>query len=270
MKLLVITRDPQRGGQVKKTVVADWVRVGRNASSEIFLPDPRIALEQGMIVYRDGLVYLEGESGVASKNTTRKSVRSVRLKPGQPVDIGPYRLETLPAPPGFDGAISVELVRPLEIAPGLANRTSHLTLGSLGLTKRWAAWAAVAAILFIFLAIPAGRVLHLPWARAATELGIGDRLVPTNVGLLDFRSRARKHAQYAGANVNARDIRGMNPVTFPGSTGRWRHVRRGRPQCKRPYPSVHSQGFGACEKPGQTRKYVPLAQNPTAAQPCAV
>lgn len=29
-----------------------------------------------------------------------------------------------------------------------------------------------------------------------------DRLVPTNVGLLDIRSRARKHAQYAGANVN--------------------------------------------------------------------
>src|ERR1700674_4157647 len=151
VKLLVITRDPQRGGQVKKTVVADWVRVGRNASSEIFLPDPRIALEQGMIVYRDGLVYLEGESGVASKNTTRKSVRSVRLKPGQPVDIGPYRLETLPAPPGFDGAISVELVRPLEIAPGLANRTSRLTLGSLGLPKRWAA------------------------SRAVAELGIGDR-----------------------------------------------------------------------------------------------
>lgn len=29
-----------------------------------------------------------------------------------------------------------------------------------------------------------------------------DRLVPTNVGLLDIRNRARKHAQYAGANVN--------------------------------------------------------------------
>lgn len=29
-----------------------------------------------------------------------------------------------------------------------------------------------------------------------------DRPIPTNVGLLDIRSRARKHAQYAGANVN--------------------------------------------------------------------
>jgi predicted CXXCH cytochrome family protein len=176
VKLLLITRDPQRGTQVKKTLSADWVRVGRKAGSEIYLPDPRIALEQGMIVFRDGLVYLEGETGVVTKNTTRKSVRSVRLRFGEPIDIGPYQLESLDPPAGFDGAVSVELVRPLEVAPGLASRTSRLTLGSLGLTKRWAAWGLGLAILVAFLIVPAARVLELPWARAGAALGLGDRM----------------------------------------------------------------------------------------------
>ncbi len=92
MKFLILTRTPRGGGrttQTKKTVTTEWVRVGRNASCEIHLPDPRIALEQGMIVNRNGPVYIEGEAG--SQDITHKSVRGVRLKPGAPVDIGPYR-----------------------------------------------------------------------------------------------------------------------------------------------------------------------------------
>src|ERR1700733_13193198 len=116
MKILIETRTPSAGGGppalTRRTVSADWIRVGRNASCELHLPDPRIALEQGMIVDRNGLVYIEGEAG--SQDITRKSVRSVRLKPGEPIDIGPYRLEGLAAPEGFDGAVAVELARPVE------------------------------------------------------------------------------------------------------------------------------------------------------------
>ena len=107
MKLLIVMRVPARAGghpsQSKRTVVADWVRVGRNASCELHLPDPRIALEQGLIIERNGLVYLEGEGALVTKNTTRRAVRSVRLDPGEPLDIGPYRLEVSPAPEGYDG-----------------------------------------------------------------------------------------------------------------------------------------------------------------------
>ena len=49
--------------QTRKTVSSEWLRVGRNTSCEVHLPDPRVPLEQGMIVYRDGLVYMEGEGG---------------------------------------------------------------------------------------------------------------------------------------------------------------------------------------------------------------
>ena len=138
MRVQLVTRSPQ-GAPVKKTVVADWLRVGRNASCEIHLPDPRVPLEHGMIVNREGLVYLEGESG--NQNITRKSVRAVRLKVGEPLEIGPYRI-TLQAPPqGFDASVLVELVRPLEAADDFVSRNTRLTLGSMGFTKRWASWA---------------------------------------------------------------------------------------------------------------------------------
>jgi predicted CXXCH cytochrome family protein len=174
VKLLVILKTGPRAS-TKKTIDADWVRVGRNASSEIYLADPRIALEQGLIVNRDGLVYLEGEGPAVAKNTTRKAVRSVRLEPGQPLEIGPYRLELSPAPEGYDGAITLELVRPLEAATDLASRTSRRTLASLGVPKRWASWLLVAGVLAAFLAIPAGRVLDLPWKALTPVSSVGDR-----------------------------------------------------------------------------------------------
>ena len=178
MKLFIVTRAQRGAGRVtqtKKTVVADWVRIGRNASCEIHLPDPRIALEQGMIVNRDGPVYIEGEAG--SQDITRKSVRSVRLRPGEPIDIGPYRLEGLVAPEGFDGAVSMELVRPIAAAPDLKSRAARMTLDSLGLTKRSLAWTGALAILVLCLLIPAGRVLDLPWRDWFAREGAGvDRL----------------------------------------------------------------------------------------------
>ncbi len=178
MKLLIVHRIPPRGeapaSQTKKTVVADWMRVGRNASCEIHLPDPRIQLEQGLIVQRDGLVYVEGEAG--SQNITRKSVHAVRLKQGEPIEIGPYRLESIAAPAGYDGALTVELVRPAEIAPDLRSRTARLTLSTVGLSKRGVAWGLAIALLLLGLVIPAGRVLDLPWKFASQHENIGDRI----------------------------------------------------------------------------------------------
>ena len=148
MKILLTMRSGTRILS-RKPVTGEWLRVGRNAACEIHLPDPRVLLDQGMIVNRDGLVYLEGESG--SQSVTRRSVRSVRLNVGESIDVGPYRLEAQAPPEGYDGALAVELAHPLEIAPGLLTRTSQLTLGSLGLTKRWAAWLWGLAVLLAAL-----------------------------------------------------------------------------------------------------------------------
>jgi predicted CXXCH cytochrome family protein len=171
MKILVTSKAGRN--QTRKTVSSEWLRIGRNTSCEIHLPDPRVPLEQGMIVYRDGLVYMEGEAG--SQVITRRSVRSERMHYGEPLEVGPYRIEMTPPPPGYDAALKVELVHPLEAMPALAARSSELTLGSLGLTKRWAAWLWALAVLILFLVVPAGRVLDLPWRQAAQTAAFGDR-----------------------------------------------------------------------------------------------
>src|SRR3954469_10768746 len=148
MRVQLVIRSAQRA-PLKKTVVADWLRVGRNASCEIHLADPRVPLEHGMVVNREGLVYLEGEAG--NQNITRKSVRALRLKVGEPFEVGPYRLTPVAPPQGFDAAIQVELVRPLQTADDFVSRNPRLTLGSLGLTRRWASWAWALTILAVFL-----------------------------------------------------------------------------------------------------------------------
>jgi hypothetical protein len=139
MKILLVTR---AGGRIqsKKSVSSSWLRVGRNASCEVHLPDPRVALDQGMVTRPDeGFMYVEGELG--AQNITRKAVRQVRMEPGQPIEVGPYRLTLQPAPgPDYEAQLDVELVHPLGASSDLAGRSRQLTLGSLGLTKRWAAW----------------------------------------------------------------------------------------------------------------------------------
>ncbi len=163
-----------RAPPAKKTVQADWVRVGRNASCEIHLPDARVPLEQGMLVLREGLVYLEGEAG--SQDITRKSVRSVRLAPGTTIDVGPYRLACLAPPEGYDGAVAVELVRPAESAADLRTRAARVSLAAVGLSRRGVAWALAIGVLLVGLVLPAGRVLHLPWQDASAHPVLGDRL----------------------------------------------------------------------------------------------
>jgi len=171
MKILITTKSGKQ--KTRKTVSGEWLRVGRNTSCEVHLPDPRVPLEQGMIVYRDGLVYMEGEGG--SQVITRRSVRSERMHYGEPLEVGPYRIQMMPPPPGYEASLRVELVHPLEATPALAARASELTLGSLGLTKRWAAWLWGLAVIFVFFVVPAGRVLDLPWKEAATHAAFGDR-----------------------------------------------------------------------------------------------
>ncbi|HEX5130267.1 MAG TPA: hypothetical protein VFV90_11000, partial [Usitatibacter sp.] len=174
MKVLLVTRANGRI-QAKRTIAGEWLRVGRNASCEIHLPDPRVALEEGMITRPDeDLRYVEGEAGAQS--ITRKGVRQVRMRRGESIAVGPYRIEVQAPPAGeYDATLVLELVHPREATGDFSTRASRLTLGSLGLTKRWAAWLWGLMVLALFLALPAGRVLDLPWRDAAQQSTYGDR-----------------------------------------------------------------------------------------------
>jgi predicted CXXCH cytochrome family protein len=165
--------------QQKRLVQGDWIRVGRAASCEIHLADPRVALNQGLIMDRGGIVYSEGEAGLVNPgSTTRKAVKSVRLKPGSSIDVGPYKFTAIEPPPGYDGAITIELVRPLEAATAgdIRARATKLSLASLRIPKRAVAWGLLVLVAVVFFLIPAGRVLDLPWQAASEKNAIsGDR-----------------------------------------------------------------------------------------------
>ena len=193
MKVLLVAR---AGGrlQSKKTVTGSWLRVGRHASCEIHLPDPRVALDQGMVTRPDeGFLYVVGEMG--AQNITRKAVRHLPMNAGEPIEVGPYRLVLQPAPtPEHDALIEVDLVHPLESAGDLASRSRQLTLGSLGLTKRWAAWLWALIVLGLFLLLPAGRVLDLPWSDTAQSSTFGDRFWNPGPVILAHQPIAQKCA----------------------------------------------------------------------------
>ena len=130
MKVLLVTRANGRI-QSKRTISGDWLRVGRNASCEVHLPDPRVALEQGMITKPDeDFRYVEGESGL--QNITRKGVHQVRLRRGDAISIGPYRLELQPPPSAdYDATLQLELVHPREATGDLSStRASKFWLPS--------------------------------------------------------------------------------------------------------------------------------------------
>lgn len=165
----------QAGGKPasRRVVEGDWLRVGRNASCEIHLPDPRIALEQGLIVDRGGPVYVEGEAG--SQDVTRKTVHATRLERDRALAIGPYRLTSVAPPAGCDAAFTIDLVDAPTLPPDLASRTGKRTLASLGLGRRFTAWGLAVLVAIVALALPIGRVLDLPWRDAAATLPAGDR-----------------------------------------------------------------------------------------------
>ncbi len=178
MKLQIITQARGRSGRVmqqKRLVQGDWIRVGRAASCEIHLPDPRVALNQGLIMERGGIVYSEGEAGMVSPgSTTRKAVRSVRVKPGSSIDVGPYKFTAIEPPPGYDGAITIELVRPLEeVTSGdIRTRAAKLSLAALRTPQRNVAWTLLLVVAVHFVVLPAGRVLDLPWKAASEKSGV--------------------------------------------------------------------------------------------------
>jgi predicted CXXCH cytochrome family protein len=172
MKLLLVTQSIGHSGkprQTRRTIEALAFRVGREAGSEIHLADKRVALQEGIISNRGGAVFTRGE-GKPGTGTTRKAVSSVRMKEGQPLNVGPYQLTALAAPAGYDLAIRLEMVAAEDPATAFGERAGRRTLAALGLPKRGAAWVLVLLVTAFALLIPAVKPLHLPLQQVAEAL----------------------------------------------------------------------------------------------------
>jgi predicted CXXCH cytochrome family protein len=170
MKLQILTQSVGRSGKtivVKKTIVADVVYVGRASGNELHLPDPRVGLDEGFISNARGLMFVQAND---KADETVHSVRSVRLRPGEVVEVGPYNLRALPPLAGFDGCLQVELRVPLEGKTGdFTERVGATSLRELPISKRWAAISMFALVALAAFLIPAIKPLMWTSANAVTQ-----------------------------------------------------------------------------------------------------
>lgn len=161
MKLLLahITRNRQGDAvPTEQTLQADPLRIGRGADCKLHLPDPRVALHHAsMGLSDDGKCFVEAAAGTVKVDG--RFERSMRLKPGQKITIGPFEIIVLPTPADFDLALSVELVEPLidTNKAGGKRATIRSSLAQTWLSKRAMSWIGASLILLAFLAWP---VMH--------------------------------------------------------------------------------------------------------------
>ena len=174
MKLLLahITRNRQGDAvPTEQTLQADPLRIGRGADCKLHLPDPRVALHHAsMGLSDDGKCFVEAAAGAVKVDG--RFERSMRLKPGQKITVGPFEIIVLPTPADFDLALSVELVEPLIDTSKADGKRAALraSLAQTWLSKRAMSWLGASLILLAFLAWPVMHALdradHQPNAAA--------------------------------------------------------------------------------------------------------
>ena len=127
---------PVRRGRSAATGCAS----GATPSCEIHLPIRASPSTRAWSSIATGFVYIEGEAG--SQNITRKT-RALGATEARRIRSTSDRTGSRhsAAPAGYDGALQVELVRPLEVAAELASRTAQPHARLPRLHQARAAWA---------------------------------------------------------------------------------------------------------------------------------
>ncbi|MSO88750.1 MAG: hypothetical protein EXQ89_02045 [Rhodospirillaceae bacterium] len=149
-----LTRRGNRGvSRRDQDATVEFIRIGRGTKNEVYLPDPRVALDHVEIHVRDGQVYA---SAVGSNDLSINgaAATSGRVRPGDAIAVGPYKIEIVEAPPGYGVAVTVELVQPLGDDLVELTQRSRARLGDAAISKRVLSWAAFVTVLLLFLVLP--------------------------------------------------------------------------------------------------------------------
>jgi predicted CXXCH cytochrome family protein len=153
VEVTVVTR---RGAAVMRRsqhASAPSIGLGRGTDNQIPLADIRVGLHVAVLVQREDGIAIEkvGNSPLVINGV---SVETARLKQGDEILLGPYRIEILAPPEGCDGAIQIELAQPLGAALDRLTGSARLGLQRLGASKRVYAWTGFLVIAAICLAVP--------------------------------------------------------------------------------------------------------------------
>jgi predicted CXXCH cytochrome family protein len=175
----LVTRRPRGGVSLKpSTVTADSLRFGRGTGSEVLLQDVRIGLIEAELQPRDGVLHLT-KQGSGALRLNGDPVDAAIVKPGDEIQIGPYKITIVDPPPETDVAITVELTDPLGDDFARLQSQSVIGLDRTWLSRRRGAWIGAITVLVLFLLLPvmAYVVNPKPDPRAAPPA----RIVPTAV-----------------------------------------------------------------------------------------
>lgn len=132
---------------------ADSLRFGRGTDNEVLLDDLRVPLAAAVLNRRPEGLFIE-QTGDLPLRVNGASAGNARVRPGDEIAIGPFRIVLSEPPEGLDAALSVELVQPLGDALERILRHSRIGLEQTHLSKRRASWALFIVLILLCLAAP--------------------------------------------------------------------------------------------------------------------
>ena len=174
MRCLLSQLTKRRSGAYARkdaVLVADMLRIGRHASSEIHLTDARVLLDHACIHQGPDGFFIESHGG-ADLRVNEISLASARLAVGDRVNLGPYELVMLAPDSKHDLALSCELRRPPADDLEVLQARSVATLKAAGLSRRSPSWLLFGLVIAIFLLAPLWSLYSAPVARLFNEQGI--------------------------------------------------------------------------------------------------
>lgn len=144
-----------QGGEARRNRVVEGssLRIGRSATCEIHIADPRVLLHQATLEQRAGGIALVAapEGGVLVND---RFAEVALLAPGDRVEFGPYRLTVREAPAGHDLALKLVQVSGQEEDADTIGARSRTSFGHGLFGKRAISYALVALVLVFCLALP--------------------------------------------------------------------------------------------------------------------
>ena len=171
MRCLVrqITRRPKGVTQKDSELVGDSIRIGRSTENELYLADFRVTLHHATLHSRPGGTYIESGAD-ARVSVNGAQISTARIVPGDGIWLGPYDIRVIDAPPGYDLALSVELVRPLSDDLAKLKARTVKSLAATGMSKRRWAWVGFVSVLLLFLVLPLLGTLNEPLRQTLTAV----------------------------------------------------------------------------------------------------
>jgi predicted CXXCH cytochrome family protein len=146
----IVTLKRRRRGALSRRsicVEADQLLVGRATDALVHLSDPRVHLHQATLSIEDGDVAITALHPGAVR-LRGQSVDHARLRVGESVSIGPFRIDVESPSPDVQAAFLIELVEPLgDDLAGLKAR-SRLSLAEAGLGRRIPSYALLFLTVF--------------------------------------------------------------------------------------------------------------------------